>query len=114
MIQDLDQPYDMLKLLKDAYSSNQTSNRLRLNREFNSFSIGDDQIVHAMNRLKELDRQLSECGCKKTDIELVNAVLLGLPNEYKVYQTVWKQYSSMTFQKLIVECRNASQTKSCQ
>ena len=74
MIQDIDQPFEMMKLFKEAYASTQTSNLLRLNREFMNFKITEGPIIESVNRLKELQRQLKDGGSPKSDADMINAI----------------------------------------
>jgi hypothetical protein len=70
----------------------------------------DKPMIDSINELKQLQRYFKDANSTKSDAEMVNALLLGLPEEYSTYRMVWEQEPGLTFSKLMVNVLNAERS----
>ena len=102
MIEDMEDPYQIMKIFKERYVSHGQENIDFLRDCFQEFKCSSEKsMVENINNLRKIVRELRAAGEHRTDGDMRHALLKGLPDseDYRLQRAIWEQ-QKFTFEQL--------------
>ena len=82
LIEDSTTAYDLWRILRHEYNNPTDQKIKRLQKEFASVSMTEDDCTEYIRRVKRLVSDLKSCGARVQDADVAYSILTGLPERF--------------------------------